>query len=211
MTFKCRASALGGLMTRLDKGGLGKTSKKVVLNAVLFDALGYRRELDAKMINKGLMLEDDAIKAVSLLKAVTMTKNTERRSNEWFSGECDLLTDDSIRDTKCSWSIDSFPWTHDDAMQRVKDGGYDWQGQVYMSLWGKKVHYVDFVLLPTPHSLLGYNDDEYEHIELVNNIPLQKRIRTVKIEYDEKLIEQAKERVEFARDYYNQLFSEISN
>ena len=70
---------------------------------------------------------------------------------------------------------------------------------------------MDFVLLPTPHSLLGYNDDEYEHIELVNNIPLQKRIRTVKIEYDEKLIEQARERVEFARDYYNQLFSEISN
>ncbi len=210
MTFKCRASALGGLMTRLqNKETLGKTSKKVVLNAVLFDALGYRRELDAKMINKGLMLEDDAIKAVSLLKAVTMTKNTERKSDDWFSGECDLLTDDSIRDTKCSWSIDSFPWTHDDAMQRVKDGGYDWQGQVYMSLWGKKTHYVDFVLLPTPRDLLGFNDDEYEHIDLVNSIPLQKRIRTVKIDYDESLIEQAKERVEFARDYYDELYEQI--
>lgn len=212
MTFKCRASALGGLMTRLqNKETLGKTSKKVILNAVLQDALDYRRELDAKQINKGLALEDDAIKAISLLKAVILTKNTERKSNDWFSGECDLLTADSIRDTKCSWSIDSFPWTHDDAMQRVKDGGYDWQGQVYMMLWGKKVHYVDFVLLPTPRDMLGYNDDEYEHIDLVNKIPLQKRIRTVKIEYDQNLIDLAKERVEMARDYYNELFNEISN
>lgn len=212
MTFKCRASALGGLMTRLqNKTTLGKTSKKVVLNAVLLDVFDYRREIDAKMINKGLALEDDAIKAISLLKAVKLSKNTERRSNDWFSGECDLLTDDSIRDTKCSWSIDSFPWTHDDAVQKVKDGGYDWQGQVYMELWGKKVHYVDFVLLPTPHSLLGYNDDEYEHVDLVNRIPLQKRIRSVKIEYDETLIEQAKERVEMSRDYYNELFKQLSN
>ena len=210
MTFKCRASALGGLMTRLqNKTTLGKTSKKVVLNAVLQDALDYRRELDAKQINKGLALEDDAIKAVSLLKAVTLSKNTERKGNDWFTGECDLLTADSIRDTKCSWSIDSFPWTQEDAEQKVKDGGYDWQGQVYMMLWGKKVHYVDFVLLPTPRDMLGYNDDEYEHIDLVNKIPLQKRIRTVKIEYDDALIELAKERVEMARDYYNELYEQI--
>lgn len=209
--FKCRASALGGLMTRLqNKTTLGKTSKKVVLDAVLLDVLGYRRQIDAKQTAKGLALENDAIRAVSLLKAVQMTKNTERRNDDWFSGECDLLAANSIRDTKCSWSIDSFPWTHDDALQKVKDGGYDWQGQVYMSLWDKPVHYVDFVLLPTPPQCLGYGDDPYEHIDLVESIPLQKRIRTVEIERDDDLIQQARERVEFARDYYNQLYKQIA-
>lgn len=210
MTFKCRASALGDLMTRLqNKTTLGKTSKRVVLNTVLYDVLSYWREIDAKTIKKGLALEDDAIRAVSLLRAVMMTKNTERRYDDHFSGECDLLTPDSIRDIKCSWSLDSFPWTDDDAKQRVKDSGYDWQGQVYMALWDKPVHYVDFVLLPTPLELLGFGDDPYDHVDLVNQIPLQKRIRTVKVERDDDLILQARERVELARDYYNELYQSI--
>ncbi len=213
MKFKCRASRLGDFMTgSKKKGELGETCKKVILDAVLLDALGYRKELDAKQIQKGLMLEDDAIKAVSLLKAVVLTKNKARRENEWFTGECDLLTKDSIRDTKCSWSIDSFPWTQSDADKKVKAAGYDWQGLVYMDLWQLEQHYVDFVLLPTPSGILGYNDDPYDHIELVNQIPLQKRIRSVFVPFDSNLLDSAKEKIEsdLVQDYYQELYEQIA-
>ena len=91
----------------------------------------------------------------------------------------------------------------------VKKGGYDWQGQIYMMLWGVKTHYVDFVLLPTPRNLLKHNDDEDLHIRLVNDIPIEKRIRTVKIDYNKDWIDRAKERVIAIQPYHRELWDEI--
>lgn len=210
MKFKCRASSASKLMTNArKKGELSETAKSVVRDQALKDVYGYQKKLDVKQINKGLLLEDTAIQAVSLLEFATMTKNTERRENGWVTGECDILTSHAIRDTKCSWSVDSFPFTQDDAEKQVKKSGYDWQGQVYMWLWDKEVHYVDFVLLPTPFELLGRNDDPYQHIDLVEKIPLQKRIKSVKIERDKSKIDELIERVQLVQPYYLAVVAEI--
>lgn len=190
---------------------LGETCKSVILSKALFDVLGYRKELDIKAIKKGLEIEDEAIQAVSMLKAVQLTKNSERRSNDWFTGECDLLTNDGIRDIKCSWSIDTHPWLHDDAERKAVKAGYDWQGLVYMDLWGKEKHSVDFVLLPTPEHLLGFGDDPLGHIDTVLNIPLQKRIRSIDINFCQKRLDEAKEKVEsdLVQDYYQEVCEQL--
>lgn len=216
MRFRVRASQAKNLMSKgKGKADWGETAKKVIRDQAIFDLYGHRSEIDAKMINKGLALEDDAIRAVSLSElALNMVKNTERLENDWVTGECDILTPNAIYDTKCSWSIDSFPLTQDEADKKVKASGYDWQGQVYMWLWERKIHHVCYVLLPTPYDLLGRNDDEFMHIELVNKMPLSKRIKKVSVEFNQDKIYELRQRVEDAQplylDFVEQLKAEVA-
>lgn len=212
MTFKARCSKLKEIMSNARSGGgMGETAKQAVLEQALQDVYGCQKQLHTPAIKKGLMLEETAIRAVGLITASNPAKNTERRKNDWISGECDLLTADAIRDVKCCWSIDTFPWTQAAAEKKVKASGYDWQGQGYMWLWDKPVHYVDFILLPTPLELLR-NDDDYEYqVSVVEKMPLKKRIKTVRIERDESLYPKIEKRVSDAREYYAEIVSEIGD
>lgn len=210
--MKIRASGLHKLMTRSrTKGQLSETAKTAVLEQVLHDLYGFNKQIHTKYTQKGIELEDVAIEAVSLLKFVKMHKNSERRQDKHFTGECDLLTDNAIRDIKCSWDFSTHPFTQSMAADKVKKSGYDWQGQVYMHLWDKGEHWVDFVLLPTPSHLLGRDDDPINHQDLVEAIPLQKRITSVKICRDEAMITEAVAQIALAEDYYNELVAQIAN
>jgi hypothetical protein len=207
--FKARCSSLHLLMTKPKSGtGLSETAKSMIKQSVIEDVYG-RTEIKSKYLDKGNLLEDEAIKAVGLITARQPKKHKGRMANEWISGECDFISPSCIEDTKCSWSIDTFPFFQEDAEKDVKKAGYDWQGQGYMWLYDRPVHYVHFVLLPTPYELLGFNDSQEFHIDLVEKIPLKKRIKTVVIERDESLYEQVIEKVTIAREYYNKLLAEI--
>lgn len=212
--YKARCSSLKNLMTGrpLKSGGLdfGDTVKSMIKRQVIFDVFGYRKSTDNQYTEKGKILEDNAIKAVGLLTGTIPIKNTERRNNQWIQGECDVLTPTALRDIKCSWSMDTHPWFIEDAEAKVKECGYDWQGQGYMWLWDKPVHFVDFVLLPTPSNLLKPWDDEIEHIDMVQAIPLQHRITTVKIERDESMQEAIKARMAQAIPYYVDRYNELA-
>ncbi len=212
--YKARCSSLKSLMTGrpLKSGGLdfGDTVKSMIKRQVIFDVFGYRKSTDNQYTEKGKILEDDAIRAVGLLTGTMPIKNTERRNNQWVQGECDVLTPTALRDIKCSWSMDTHPWFIEDAEAKVKECGYDWQGQGYMWLWDREVHYVDFVLLPTPSTLLKPWDDEIEHIDMVQAIPLQHRITTVKIERDESMQEAIKARMAQAIPYYVDRYNELA-
>ena len=207
--FKARCSSLHLLMTNPKSGtGLSETAKSMIKQSVIEDVYG-RTEIKSKYLDKGNLLEDEAIKAVGLITARQPKKHTGRVSNEWISGECDFISASCIEDTKCSWSIDTFPFFQEDAEKEVKKAGYDWQGQGYMWLYDRPVHYVHYVLLPTPYELLGFNDSPEFHIELVEKIPLKKRIKTVTIKRDESLYPKIMEKVTLAREYYNRLLEEI--
>lgn len=209
--FICRASAVKSIMTNprskadREAGILSDTAKGVVIKKAVKDIFGFESFFRNKYTDKGIELEDMAIEAVGNYYFADLKKNTERLTNDWVTGECDILTDDYIRDTKCSWSVDTFPWTDEMLEKAVKSGGYDWQGQVYMWLWDRPVHYVDFVLLPTPEECLKHDDDPHEHIELVKAMPIEKRIRTYKIERDDSAIEAVKEAVEKCQPFYQEL------
>ena len=207
--FKARCSSLHLLMTKPKSGtGLSESAKSMIKQSVIEDVYG-RTEIKSKYLDKGNLLEDEAIKAVGLITARQPKKHKGRLSNDWITGECDFLSASCIEDTKCSWSIDTFPFFQEDAEKDVKKAGYDWQGQGYMWLYDRPVHYVHFVLLPTPYELLGFNDSPEFHIELVEKIPLKKRIKTVVIERNESLHEQIIEKTLIAREYYDKLRMEI--
>ena len=77
-------------------------------------------------------------------------KNTERKSNDWITGECDIYDPESrlIRDIKTSWSMYTFPLFDTEC----KD--YEWQMRGYMWLWDCDTASVDYCLVDTPEHLI---------------------------------------------------------
>ena len=211
--MKARCSMLFRLLPE-PKGDakISATAKSAVREIAKFDLFGYQSFEGNKYTEKGLQLEEQAIKLSSLSRGLVLKKNTERRENDWITGECDIYVPSRrlIIDTKCSWDIGSHPFFADEAEEKAKKAGYDAQMQGYMWLWDCYEAQIDFVLLPTPYDQLSSYDDPSRYIDLVEQIPQEKRITTITIKRDEKIIEKIKERVEIAQEYYQQLIQEMS-
>ncbi|AXP77473.1 translocation protein TolB precursor [Haemophilus influenzae] len=210
--LKAKCSGLADLMVKPKSGnGISATAKSAVRKIVKFDLFGYRDFEGNKYTEKGIALEERAIKLSGRKRGLPLKKNTERRENDWITGECDIYVPSRrlIIDTKCSWDIGSHPFFADEAEEKAKKAGYDAQMQGYMWLWDCSEAQIDFVLLPTPYDQLSSYDDPNRYIDLVEQPPQEKRITTVTIKRDEKVIEKIKERVEIAQEYYQQLIQEM--
>lgn len=211
--LKARCSGLADLMAKPKSGnGISATAKSAVRKIVKYDLFGYQDFEGNKYTEKGIALEEQAIKLSGRKRGLPLKKNTERRENDWITGECDIYVPSRklIIDTKCPWDIGSHPFFADEAEEKAKKAGYDLQMQGYMWLWDCDEAQIDFVLLPTPYDQLSSYDDPNRYIDLVEQIPQEKRITTVTIKRDEKIIEKIKERVEIAQEYYQQLIQEMS-
>ncbi|WP_196251984.1 translocation protein TolB precursor [Haemophilus influenzae] len=210
--LKARCSRLAHLMAKPKSGnGISATAKSAVRKIVKFDLFGYQDFEGNKYTEKGIALEEQAIKLSGRKRGLPLKKNTERRENDWITGECDIYVPSRklIIDTKCSWDIGSHPFFADEAEEKAKKAGYDAQMQGYMWLWDCDEAHIDFILLPTPYDQLSSYDDPTRYIDLVEQIPQEKRITTVTIKRDEKIIKKIKERVEIAQEYYQQLIQEM--
>ena len=212
--FKSRCSALADLMPepKNKNDSISATAKSAVRKVAKFDLFGYQDFEGNKYTEKGIALEEQAIKLSGRKRGLPLKKNTERRENDWITGECDIYVPSRrlIIDTKCSWDIGTHPFFTDEAEEKAKKAGYDIQMQGYMWLWECEEAQIDFVLFPTPYDQLSSYDDPNRYIDLVEQIPQEKRITTVTIKRDEKIIEKIKERVEIAQEYYQQLIQEMS-
>ncbi|QLB20043.1 translocation protein TolB precursor [Vespertiliibacter pulmonis] len=216
--LKARCSSLsqfiGEPKSKADKeaGKLTNTAKSAVRDKIKLDLFGYQSFEGNKQTQKGNQLEDQAIKLSGLTRGLALKKNTERRENDFISGECDIYvpTRKLIIDTKCSWDIGSHPFFRDEAEEKAKKQGYDIQMQGYMWLWECEQAQIDFVLLPTPFDLLSPYEDSERYIDLVEQIPQSQRITTITIKRDDKMIQRIQERVQAAQDYYDELIAELT-
>ncbi|MDY0685681.1 translocation protein TolB precursor [Pasteurella multocida] len=214
--LKVRCSMLHRLIgepkTKADKeaGKLTETAKSAVREIVKFDLFGYESFEGNKYTRKGNDLEEQAIKLSGLKRGLPLKKNTERRENDLITGECDVYIPSRrlIIDTKCSWDIGTHPFFIDEAEDKAKKAGYDVQMQGYMWLWDCEEAQIDFILLPTPLDLIKSYENAEKFVDLVEQIPQQKRITTVVIKRDEKIIKRIKERIQKAQAYYQQLIQE---
>ncbi|OEM18036.1 translocation protein TolB precursor [Escherichia coli] len=214
--LKVRCSMLHRLIgepkTKADKeaGKITETAKSAVREIVKLDLFGYESFEGNKYTQKGNNLEDQAIKLSGLRRGLPLKKNTERRENDLITGECDVYIPSRrlIIDTKCSWDIGSHPFFIDEAEDKAKKAGYDIQMQGYMWLWDCEEAQIDFILLPTPLDLIKSYENAEKFVDLVEQIPQQKRITTVVVKRDEKVIERIKERIPKAQAYYQQLIQE---
>lgn len=205
--FKVRASALCNFMKsgRCKADVFGDAARAVIQERALFDVWGFIKPVENKFINKGLTLENDAIELVANTYFLdNVAKNEVRITDDWFTGECDILLDDEIRDTKCVYSLASFVFNKEQALNKAVQAGYDLQGQVYMHLYDRPKFTVDFVLLPTPLDQLKYSDEQSIQMlhDLPRKMPSDKRITSITFERDKDFIEKVKERVELAQEIY---------
>lgn len=164
---------------------------------------GYEATVSGKYLEKGLMVEDESIELYNSVFFTSHVKNTERRSNEWIMGECDIAAPDKIIDIKSAWSLDTFPVT----AAQAKDTGYEWQGRAYMWLWDKPSFEVAWCLVDTPPDLIGYEDESLHYVSHIN--PAM-RVTIVRYERDRALEEKIKLKVQAANAYIEAAVRQIA-
>lgn len=124
-----RASGVGDLM---GKTGLGKTGQKKAIQTYLAAKYGRTPEISSKYLSKGNNTEAATIKQLSEYMGVELVKNTARLHNEHLTGECDLLTGDTVIDVKSSWGLFSY---FDSVLEY--DPKHEWQLRAYMMLYDR--------------------------------------------------------------------------
>lgn len=206
-----RCSSLYKIMgAAKGKEKLTDTAKSYIREVAKLDLFGYESFEGNKYTAKGNALEDIAIQSSGLIRARKYVKHEGRKSNNFITGECDILDikNSLIIDTKNSWDIGTHPFFQDEAELKASKSGYDIQMQGYMSLYDIERADIDFWLFPPIDEMLSPYEDRYKLIELVELIPLKKRLTTVTIYRDEEIIKKINEKSEIAQEYYEQLIKQ---
>jgi hypothetical protein len=199
MNFKCRASALGKLMTnpRSKSETLSQTTKSYLEEWVKEQIYGIKKQINSKYLQKGLALEDQAIEFYSVaMDKDFMIKNLDHFEDDFFTGTPDCMHEGIVYDFKTSWDCFTFP-----LFDQEPDMGYYYQLQVYMHLTGLRKAKLVYTLQDTPDYLTHEEPVSYAHVD--NSY----RVKEFEIEYDPMVIETAKARIQECRDYVKELLS----
>jgi hypothetical protein len=92
--MKIRASQLGKIMTSPRSKGevLSQTAKTYIQELALEDKYGIRKDINSRYMDKGNLVEDEAIQlASSVLELEFVVKNEEYFSNDYIKGTPDVL------------------------------------------------------------------------------------------------------------------------
>jgi hypothetical protein len=164
---------------------------------------GYDEIVTSKYMEKGITVEDDSIALYNEVFFTNYAKNTERKTNQWLTGEADIVAPGKVIDIKSSWSLSTFPVLADQG----KDKGYEWQLRAYMMLWDVDAAELAYCLVDTPDDLVGYEDSS---LHSVGHINAELRVTTLSFERDKSLEEKIKTRVTNANLYFDQVVKQIA-
>ena len=184
---------------------LSETTKSYIRGLAKQDFYGYNVDLNNKYINKGNLQENDSIALFNSVMFSNYSKNTERLNNEWLTGEADIVADDQIIDIKTSWSLETFPATSEEGINKL----YEWQLRAYMMLYDKPYALLCYCMVSTHPSLLN----EWENLSLrqVDHIAPEKRITTLLFHRDLELEEDIKVRLHHCTEYYVKYINQLNN
>lgn len=201
-----RASSLADLMTepkaKTEKLSVGA---KTAITKLAKEAIyGYDERISSKPMQKGIQVEDQSIELLNSVLFTSYTKNTERKTNEWITGECDIYTGSKIIDIKSSWSLATFPALAEDGENKT----YTWQLAAYMWLWDVDSADIAYCLVSTPEELIGYEDRQ---LHVIDHIAPELRVTLLHQERDKAMESKIIEKVEAGREYYRQVIERIAN
>lgn len=203
---KFRASVLSEIMTdpKSKDEVLSVGAKTAVMKLAKELVYGYDEQISSKYMEKGILVEDQAIALYNEVFFTSHQKNIARMSNMWITGECDIFTPEKIIDIKSSWSLATFPVT----AEAGKDKGYEWQGRAYMWLWDVDQFEVAYCLVNTPDELIGYEQPDLHYVDHINP-----ELRVTRVQYtrDKALEDKIKQRVEAANEYLTAMVRQIAN
>ena len=207
LTFRC--SSVGKLMgePRTKGAVLSDTAKSYVRELAAQAILGVDFEISGKPIEKGIEVEPAVITLINRVRGLSLAKNTERRTDDYLTGECDLI--DAVtqigRDAKAAWSAQTFPIVWEDitdAQRRL----YEWQCRAYMRLWDAGAWWIEYGLVDTPERLIGF---EPLPIHVVSHIPEHLRLTGQCFTRDMALEAAMLEKIKAARAYYRDVITEF--
>ena len=122
-------------------------AKKTLDDIVRSNYFGRRSKIETKQMTKGLVKEDESITLLTDYTNKMYFKNTQRKQNEFFDGECDI-NKSIVTDIKTSWDWSTFPVTG--SLPSI----YEWQTTCYIDLFECDGGQVAYCLVDTPPSLI---------------------------------------------------------
>lgn len=203
--LKIRCSSLSRIMTE-PKGKdevLSVGAKTYVEDLASEFVYGYTKLISSKEMDKGIIVENASIALLNDVMFTSYVKNTERKTNDWLTGECDIFTGSKIIDIKSSWSLPTFPAT----VRAGRDKDYEWQLRGYMMLWDCDESEIAYCMVTTPDELIRFEPTE---IHYVDHIDPALRVTRVPYQRDRALEEKIKQKVEAARAYFDEVVDLIA-
>lgn len=205
--MKWRPSSLGKLMIQPKSKSevLSETAKSYIKTKAKEDYFGYSTNIQTKPMLKGTDWEEESIALVNQVRGTFYVKNKERFENEFLNGEPDIILDDCIIDIKTSWSLETFPATQDEGANKE----YMWQLMGYCWLMNKPEAELIYCMIDTDDVLLSDWDNRFIH--KVSHIDPVKRITCLKYAMVPDYIDQMKEKLTAATEYYNEYIEQLTN
>lgn len=203
--LRIRCSSLSKIMTEpKSKDEILSVGAKTYIEDLAKEFVyGYVKEVSSKEMEKGLIVEQACIDMLNEVLFTNYVKNTERRENDWLTGECDIFTGRKIHDIKAPWSLATFPAT----VFAGRDKDYEWQLRGYMMLWNVDESEIDYCMVSTPDELIRY---EPESMHYVDHIDPMLRVTRVPYARDKALEDKIKRKVDAAREYFEQIVQTIA-
>jgi hypothetical protein len=199
--FKARPSSLGKLMSKSKKPGeLSQTCITYLKEWYSGDI----EEITSKYLTKGILVEEEAIAFASkvLFGDIRAYKNEDIYSNEWMLGTPDVVLENSIIDTKCSWNHKTLL---DAALELNTD--YEWQLRGYMMLCEKEFATLFYYLGDTPAEANFGKRISFKHLEEFERWVSYEFKRDLSIE--QEIIERIELCRTWLQDYDQQIQSRI--
>lgn len=205
--MKIRCSSIGKLMTEpksKSDGPLSVGAKTYIRELAAQEIFGVDFVVSSKPMEKGIEVEDASIDLLNSVRGLSLVKNSERRSNDFITGECDLFDSSANRghDIKSSWSIATFPITTQDCEDKL----YEWQMRGYMALWNAEEWEVNYCLVDTPDRLITFEPME---LHVVSHLPEWMRVTTWTVKRDLEKEAAIFEKVKAANDYMKLILNEF--
>ncbi len=202
-----RASSIARLMTEpksKSDGLLSVGARTYIAELATQEIFGVDFFASSKAIEKGIECEEDSIALLNSVRGLSLRKNTERRSKNFITGECDLFDESAKRghDIKTSWSIQTFPIIEKQAIDKT----YEWQVRCYMALWDADEWEVNYCLVDTPDRLIGF---EPMQLHVVSHLPEWMRVTTWTVKRDLDKEAAIYEKVKAANEYLKLVISEF--
>jgi hypothetical protein len=202
--FRIRCSSLSRIMTEPKNKGeiLSIGAKTYVEELASQHVYGFEKTFSSKECDKGLIVEDPSISLLNEVLFTNYVKNTERKTNEWLTGECDIDTGEKIIDIKSPWSLATFPAT----VRAGRDKDYEWQLRGYMMLWNREISEIAYCMVTTPDELIRFEPTD---IHYVDHIDPTLRVTRVPYERDLSLEDKIRVKVDACRTYFEEVVQMI--
>lgn len=204
--LKIRCSSLSKIMTepksKTEKLSVG--AKTYIEDLAKEFVYGYEKVVTSKEMEKGQLVEAHSIQLINEVFFTNYEKNTERRQNDWITGECDIYVPGrKVIDVKSPWSLATFPAT----VFAGQDKDYEWQLRGYCMLWDVPLGEINYAMVNTPDELIRFEDPGMHYVD---HIDPSLRVTRVPYERDRSLEDKIKEKVEAAREYFNEIVETIA-